>query len=204
MKLQKAGLRILIYSDHFYPSIGGSENYALDLATELTRQGHSVGVITAEKESVVDSFPFKIFKLGKPFSPHRINLNFFEMPGIVKRFRPDILHINYQTGWENLLIPLLKIMRVPFIITYHADHVVTLGRMIDELQIISTFRCAESIMVQSKRDEEKFKRRGFPEKKLSLSRFNGIDTKRYKCASKQNKTGNSIKLCYQFFNSRIF
>ena len=88
--MQKAGLRILIYSDHFYPSIGGSENYALDLATELTRQGHSVGVITAEKEYVVDSFPFKIFRLGKPFSPHRINLNFFEMPGIVKQFRPGV------------------------------------------------------------------------------------------------------------------
>ena len=47
--MQKGGLRILIYSDHFFPSVGGSENYALDLATELTRQGHEVGVITTDE-----------------------------------------------------------------------------------------------------------------------------------------------------------
>ena len=55
MKLQKDSLRIMIYSDHFYPSLGGSENYALDLATELTRQGHSVAVVTAQKEFDADT-----------------------------------------------------------------------------------------------------------------------------------------------------
>jgi glycosyltransferase involved in cell wall biosynthesis len=192
--LQKAGLRILIYSDHFYPSLGGSENYALDLASELTRQGHSVGVVTAEKKSVADSFPFQIFRFRKPFSPHRINLNFLEIPWIVKQFRPDILQINYQTGGENLLIPLLKIMGIPFIITYHADHVVTLGRMIDEMQLVSTFRCANMIMVQSERDKTKFKMRGIPEERLRLIRFNGIDTEKYKCVSRGAFDNDRMKL----------
>ena len=192
--MQKAGLRILIYSDHFYPSLGGSENYALDLASELTRQGHSVGVVTAEKKSVADSFPFQIFRFRKPFSPHRINLNFLEIPWIVKQFRPDILQINYQTGGENLLIPLLKIMGIPFIITYHADHVVTLGRMIDEMQLVSTFRCANMIMVQSERDKTKFKMRGIPEERLRLIRFNGIDTEKYKCVSRGAFDNDRMKL----------
>ena len=192
--MQKAGLHILIYSDHFYPSLGGSENYALDLAIELNRQGHSVGVITAEKESVADSFSFKIFRLLKPFSPHRINLNFIEVPRIIKQFRPDIIHINYQTGGENLLIPLLKIMKIPFIITYHADHVVTLGRMIDELQLISAFRCASMIMVQSERDKIKFKMRGIPEERLRLIRFNGIDAEKYKSVCMGAFDNNRIKL----------
>lgn len=194
MKLQKANLRVMIYSDHFYPSVGGSENYALDLATELTRQGHIVAVVTSERGSIRDSFQFKIFRLKKTFSPHRINLNFLEIPWIVKQFRPDILHINYQTAGENLLIPLLKIMRIPFIITYHADHVVTLGRMIDELQLISTFRCACIIMVQSERDEIKFKMRGIPEERLKLIHFNGIDTEKYKCVSKSTFDSERIKL----------
>ena len=194
MKLQKDSLRIMIYSDHFYPSLGGSENYALDLATELTRQGHSVAVVTAQKEFDADTPLFQIFRLRKPFSLYRVNLNFIELPKIIKEFQPDILHINYQTGGENLLIPLLKVMRMPFIITYHADHLVTLGRMIDELQLVSTFRCAKFIMIQSKRDEKKFKSRGFPKEKLFLSRFNGIDTEKYKCVSKGNRNENSIKL----------
>lgn len=192
--MQDASLRILIYSDHFFPSLGGSENYALDLATELTNQGHNVGVITSEKESDVDSFPFKIFRLRKPFSPHRMNVNFLEIPRIIRQFRPDIFHINYQTGGENLLIPLLKLNGTPLVVTYHADHVVTLGRMIDELQLISTFRCANMIMVQSERDERRFKMRGICLGKLLLIRFNGIDTKKYKCSSKGVLNKENIKL----------
>ncbi len=192
--MQKASLRILIYSDHFYPSLGGSENYAFDLAAELSRCGHYVGVITSERKSGEDDFPFTIFRLEKPLSLHRINLNFLEMPRIIKRFRPDIFHINYQTGGENILIILLKIMKVPFIITYHADHVLTLGRMLDELQLFSTFRLADMIMVQSERDERKFKMRGISQGKMRLTRFNGIDSEKYKCSPERAFDNENIKL----------
>lgn len=194
MKLQKKGLRVLIYSDHFFPSIGGSENYAIDLATELTSQGHCVGVITSEREQERDSFSFKMFRLRKPFSLHRINLNFIEIPEIVKQFRPDIFHINYQTGGENFLIPLLYFMKVPFVITYHGDHVVIAGKIIDEVQLASTFKCARMIMVQSDRDQRKFKMRGIRGEKLSLIRFNGINTKKFKCGSDRLFNGDLIKL----------
>ena len=186
--------RILIYSDHFFPSVGGSENYALDLATELTKQRHEVGVITTDKAFYKDEFSFQTFRLWRPFSPHRIGINFLEIPRIIKQFRPDIFHINYQTGGENLLIPILKIMKVPFVLTYHADHVVILGKMIDELQLISTFRLANMIMVQSERDERKFKMRGIQEGKLRLIRFNGIDTEKFKCSSKGFFYNGAIKL----------
>lgn len=193
-KMQKKILRVLIYSDHFFPSIGGSENYALDLALELTRQGHVVGVITAEPVFDADSFSFRVFRLRKPLSPRKMNLNFLEIPAISKQFKPDIFHINYQTGGENLLIPLLKVMGIPFTITYHADHIVTLGRMMDELQLVSTFRCANAIMVQSERDEKKFISRGIQREKLVLFRFNGIDTEKYKCESKGDWDPKTIKL----------
>lgn len=160
----------------------------------MVRQGHTVGVITSEKALVEDSFPFKIFRLKKPFSLRKINLNFLEIPGIIKQFQPEIFHINYQTGGENFLIPLLKIMRVPVIITYHADHVITLGKMIDEFQLATTFRCADSIIIQSEREKKKFKSRGIPGKKMALIRFNGIDTKKYKCELSRSWNGNSIRL----------
>ena len=187
-------LRILIYSDHFFPSVGGSENYALDLATELTKQGLEVGVITTDKAFYKDEFSFQTFRLRRPFSPHRVGPNFLETPGIIKHFQPDIFHINYQTGGENLLIPILKIMKIPFVITYHADHVIILGKMIDELQLISTFRLASMIMVQSERDEKKFKMRGIQMGKLRLIRFSGIDTEKYKCLPKGFFHNETIKL----------
>lgn len=186
--------RILIYSDHFFPSIGGSENYALDLATELTNQSNVVGVITPEKAFSKDEFSFQTFRLKRRFSPHGVGLNFLEIPRIIKQFQPDIFHINYQTGGENLLIPILKIMKIPIVLTYHADHCLILGKMIDELQLISTFRCASSLLVQSERDKRKFRNRGIPDKKLNLLNFSGIDTNKYKCYYKNALSENSIKL----------
>ena len=91
-------IRILIYSDHFFPSIGGSENYALDLSTELYREGYKIAVVTAEKSNKRDEFQFKVFRLKKPFSIRRANINLIEMINVIKVYKPDIFHINYQTG----------------------------------------------------------------------------------------------------------
>ena len=187
-------LRILIYSDHFYPSIGGSENYALDLASELFRNGHKVGVITAEKTAGNDDFQFDIFRLHKPFSVKRMNINFIEVINIIKTFRPDVFHINYQTGGENILIPFLKLMKIPIFITYHADHVVLLGKIIDEFQMATTFKLASKIMVQSEHDAKEFKNRGFHENKVTLFRFTGIDTKIYNCKKKKVDDVNSLHI----------
>ena len=190
----KKGIRILIYSDHFLPSIGGSENYALDLATELSREGYKIAVVTAEKSNKRDEFQFKVFRLKKPFSIRRANINLIEVINVIKVYKPDIFHINYQTGGENIIMPLLKLMKIPIIITYHADHVVLMGKLIDELQMAITFRLASLIIVQSERDSLKFRNRGYPENKLKLLRFNGIDTNRYKCNGKSKMGLEQIKL----------
>jgi len=186
--------RIIIYSDHFFPSIGGSENYALDLAHELTRQGHFVAVITAEGTSNQDNFPFKVYRIKRPLSLHNINFNFLEVPGIVKKFRPDVFHISYQTGGENLLIILLKFLRVPIILTYHADHVVPLGRMIDSIQALTTFRFGNKILVQTERDYNAFVRMGVKKERLTLMRFNGIDTNKYICPKDSKNTSSQIRI----------
>jgi UDP-glucose:(heptosyl)LPS alpha-1,3-glucosyltransferase len=49
-------------------------------------------------------------------------------------------------------------------------------------------------MVQSERDERRFKMRGICLGKLLLIRFNGIDTKKYKCSSKGVLNKENIKL----------
>jgi glycosyltransferase involved in cell wall biosynthesis len=174
-------LRVLIYSDYFFPSTGGSENYCLDLATELSRQGHQVGVITATKADTESDFPFDVYQLSKPLSIKGLNINFLEIPNILKKFKPDVFHINYQSGGENFLILLLKMLHFPVILTYHADHVVPLGRTIDKMQAISTFRLVDKILVQTERDRNNFLSIGLNPSKLSLFRFNGIDTSKYRC-----------------------
>ena len=186
--------RIIIYSDHFFPSVGGSENYALDLACELTRQGYIVAVITAESTSNQDYFPFRVYRIKKPFSLYNINFNFLDVPKIVREFRPDVFHISYQTGGENLLIILLKFLKLPIVLTYHADHVVLLGRMLDKIQSLTTFRFVNRILVQTDRDYDAFVRCGVKESKLVLTRFSGVDTKKYSCPKRDKDISSPIRI----------
>ena len=189
-------LRILIYSDYFFPSKGGSENYALDLATKLTDSGHQVAVITSSKSEDDERFAFRINRLNKPISIKGLNVNFLEIPKIVKEFRPDIFHINYQSGGENFLILLLRKLRIPVTLTYHADHVVLLGRIIDEIQALSTFRLVDRILVQTERDRNKFLLMGLNPSRVTLFRFNGIDTSKYSCDDLgEHKSGECKVIC---------
>lgn len=194
ISIPRKALRIIIYSDHFFPSVGGSENYALDLAYELTRQGHFVAVITAERTSNKDNFPFKVYRINRPFLLHNINFNFLEVPKIVREFRPDVFHINYQTGGENLLIILLKFLRMPMVMTYHADHVVLLGRMLDKIQSLTTFRVVNRILVQTERDYRAFIRIGAKKDRLIFMSFNGIDTHKYICPKKDKNASGPIRV----------
>lgn len=176
-------LRIMIYSDHFFPSIGGSENYALDLANGLISTGHTVGVITSEQTEFEDPFKFQMFRLQKPISIMRANVNFFQIASIIKTFKPDIFHINYQTGTENLLILILRLLRIPIILTYHADHIRPIGRIIDKLQMLFTFRLINLILVQTGRDLANFESFKFFKLKVMKLNFNGVDTDRFSCSN---------------------
>lgn len=177
----------MIYSERFYPSIGGSENYALDLAKELFKQGHSVMVVTSERGSEEESFPFQVIRIYKKFPSKAFNLNFLEIPILISKFNPDIIHINYQTGGENLLIMMCKLLKKHVVLTYHADHVVLLGRLIDELQMRTTFRLLDFAIVQTERDKFHFLSAGFKEEKLVNFFFNGIDTEKFRCLNNQGK-----------------
>ena len=147
----------------------------------LSNSGHSVAVVTSSISLVTDNFPFKVYRLRRPLSVKGLNINFLEFPRIAHEFKPNVIHISYQTGGENFLIPLIKLMKVPIVLTYHADHVILLGRIIDEVQGVSTFRLADRILVQTERDRNKFISKGIKPSKVTLLRFNGIDQSKYNC-----------------------
>ncbi len=187
-------MNVMIYSDHFYPSLGGSENYALDLATQLVAMGNNVTVVTAQPTNKEHDQPFNIFRINKQISLSKINFNFLEFPALVRRYNPDILHINYQTGGENLLIIIARLFKIPIVLTYHADHVVPAGRLIDEAQKISTFRFVNKILVQTERDKGSFHRKGIKSSKVVKLNFSGIDKKRYACKHQKSKNLSEIML----------
>lgn len=179
----------MLYSDHFFPTIGGSENYALDLANELTLKGNLVYVVTAEKSDKRDDFSFQISRINRPLKIVRINFNFLDIHRLVKEINPDVFHINYNTGGENILILLLRLMKVPIVLTYHADHMVPLGKAIDLIQSKTIFRLCDKIIVQTERDQKSMIYRGLPSAKIVHFKFNGV-RKRYR---KEKNYGEIVK-----------
>lgn len=64
-------MRILLYSPAFLPLVGGLENVTAMLAQELTRQGHSVVVVTKTPASD-DRFPYRVSRNPSPLELLRL------------------------------------------------------------------------------------------------------------------------------------
>lgn len=60
-------MKILFLAGSFYPSIGGVETHVLEVAKELVRRGHSVSIVTEDKQSVrrSDNKARKSKRIGK-------------------------------------------------------------------------------------------------------------------------------------------
>lgn len=130
-------MRVAIFSDNFYPELSGVADSALTLGKELAKRGHDicffVPAFTA-KEYQKSKLP-----IGEPdLDPHIKIVRFWSLPLLnspnsqdrlvlftgwrwwqVKKFRPDIIHINTASllGLDGLLAG--KILRVPVIGTSH-------------------------------------------------------------------------------------
>jgi glycogen synthase len=97
-------MKILLSSHFFHPSVGGTQEVSLVLATEFERAGHEVRVVTTTRESDGQKFPFEIVR--RP-SPARL-LELVDWSDVV--FHNNI---SLRTCW-----PLL-IVRRPWVIAHH-------------------------------------------------------------------------------------
>jgi glycosyltransferase involved in cell wall biosynthesis len=97
-------MNILLSSYAFDPSIGGLETVSRTLATEFTRRGHQVKVVTQTRQASGSIFPFDVIR--RP-APH-------QLVGLVRW--ADIYfqsHVSLILGW-----PLLLVHR-PWVVTQH-------------------------------------------------------------------------------------
>jgi glycosyltransferase involved in cell wall biosynthesis len=96
-------MKILLWSNAFYPAIGGLEEFARMMATEFSSQGHSVTVITNTIEQDSREFPFVVVRRPKPTV----------LFGLVRQC--DVYfqnHISLRTAW-----PLLFLNRPWFVLS---------------------------------------------------------------------------------------
>ncbi len=101
-------MRILMFSNWFPPVISGSSYYASSLAKTLAARGHDLAVVTVDWQNgtqQLEALPFPLFRIPiirLPRLPVFYNLqlvgvtntnkNLDRLVGIIRDFRPDIIH----------------------------------------------------------------------------------------------------------------
>lgn len=167
----------MLFALSFPPDVGGGEGYNFDLAYNLALNGQNVHVITPVPEGKEGNYNFKVIRTGPSPMATLLQIIFN-----VKIIKPDIFHISGPTPIDYILLPLLKFMKIPVVMTYHADFPSRIGRALNSL--IFLFQCCVGrIIVQTNTDMKKLIKRGVRSKKLVKFYFNGINPNIYQNTS---------------------
>ncbi len=122
--MEEQKLKIAIFTDNFFPAVGGTENAVYNLATALTNLGHSVLVVAPNYKNVDDSK--YIFKIYRKKSIRIDANNNYALPFCNKKlwrtldeFAPEILHCHSQASMLTLAMKYSKKHNIPLISTIH-------------------------------------------------------------------------------------
>ena len=117
-------MRIAIFTDSFYPTLGGTERAVLGLANELVAQNHEVAVFCPNHPDAVDlQFDFPVYRcpsIRMTDNDHmalpRFSRKFAKQ---IKAFNPDIIHCQSVSGIANAGIRYGRKNSVPVVFTVH-------------------------------------------------------------------------------------
>lgn len=150
-------MRILFWSELFWPFSGGAEIFATNLILGLRELGHEFIVVTRRddlrlpKEELFEGFPVYRF----PFYSAIENGNINELMTIrqkviqLKRsFSPDLIHVNCFGISLLFHIDTIKVSPAPFLITLHGERYKPVDK--DDTLLERTLRAAAWIVCPSK------------------------------------------------------
>ena len=120
-------MRILFWSETFWPRVGGVENLAVKLLPALRARGHDFAVITWEiidapdeiQYQAIPIFRFPFFSGGRQGSLEPMMENVRHVAKVKRDFSPDLVHIN--SYGRSVLFHLLtaKTYPAPLLLTLH-------------------------------------------------------------------------------------
>ena len=182
MKRENVENRVVIYTDKFYPEMGGGEKFSYELALRLSQNGYEVFVITSTINHKEDSFPFHVIRLHFALSYIGFNINFFEIVSTIHSISPSIVNISGPTPIDFVLIPILKKMHYKIFYFFHAKFNARLGKLATKVFANLTYRNSDLILCQSERDKLYLTNMGLNNVKKLY--FNGVDTNIFNCINK--------------------
>lgn len=121
-------LRILIVAPYFYPTKGGLELYAYNIARRLVRRGHSVRVLcnnNISKEEVIEGI--EVIRLKRDFilsnTPIRYDM-FCQISRNTSNWKPDLVNAHLPVIYSaDIAAVVSKCHKIPFVLTYHNENV---------------------------------------------------------------------------------
>jgi glycogen(starch) synthase len=123
-------LRVLIWSEIFWPYIGGAEIIAAALGVALKGRGHEVAILTAvgqsdpSGEDSYEGIPIHRFDIHNAFANGRIGdiLSITQQVSALKReFRPDVIHMNSFGPSALVFQNTIAAGRAPLLLTLQLD-----------------------------------------------------------------------------------
>lgn len=149
----KRNMRILIAADLHWPTINGVATFSRNLAQGLASRGHEVVVIapsqTGKKYQETDqnyivertaSLPFPFYQNFRiSTTPQR------EVKQIIKRFDPDVIHIQMVLGIGRAALQVGNKMGIPIVSTNHAIP----ENLLDNMRLLAPFARPISAILES-------------------------------------------------------
>lgn len=191
-------MKICLFTDCYFPNIGGAEIVVHQLAKEFLKKGHDVYVIAPARWGLQrEKFPYKILPYP-PIPGALVHLRvivqalFFLFYHFVHRFEVVNIHKTYS-GYSLSFIK--SLVRVPFIITAHGGDIqseksINYGRRIEEPEweprIRRAVQSAHKLVAISRESKDCFLDLGAREKQI-VQIPNGADLERFSTPTSVSK-----------------
>lgn len=180
-------MKIMIVTPYFYPKVGGLENYALNMALGLKRNGNEVFIVTSndEKKEMVEEevkglrvirLPITVKLSNTPVNPAW----YFQLKRIIKAENPDVINAHMPVPFI-ADIAIRADGKTPTVITYHSDLIKSRGvgkylaKLFYVLFMNKTLRKADAIIATSKYYEDTSPYLAKHKRKIGIA-HPGIDT----------------------------
>lgn len=133
-------MKIAIFTDSFFPSVGGTERAVLGLANEFVKSNEVV-VFCPTNTKVEDNYNFKVVRVTSLQITKNDRMALPQLSRILKKefvkFMPDIIHCHSVSGMASAALKFGKLYNIPVIFTVHTKFKIAFSNSIKSKLIVN-------------------------------------------------------------------
>ncbi|MCD6398935.1 MAG: glycosyltransferase, partial [Candidatus Aenigmarchaeota archaeon] len=116
-------MKIAFFTDTYKPQINGVVKSIEFFSEELEKRGHDIYIFCPKGKNVPKEekiYPLKSFKF-KPYPEYRIGIPSPNVIKLIKKIKPDIVHIHGPASVGLIGLSVAKYKKIPVVMTYHTS-----------------------------------------------------------------------------------